>query len=106
MKTENYLNEVLIKERIRKNIESIDHINVLNFSQQHSGHKDATDNSHFHISLVSSCFINLNRLERHKKIMKLFHEELSDNTIHALSLTLCTPSEYKEINKDSRIEEE
>ena len=47
----------------------------------------------FSIKIVSKDFTNMNTLERHKSIMKLFSDLLKSGELHAISLDLKAPSE-------------
>ena len=47
----------------------------------------------FSIKIVSEDFKNMNALERHKRIMKLFTELLQSGELHAISLDLKAPNE-------------
>ena len=47
----------------------------------------------FSIKIVSSDFVNLSAIDRHKSIMKLFTDLLQSGELHAISLDLKAPSE-------------
>ena len=49
----------------------------------------------FRVIVVSSKFIGQNRIGRHRLVHDLLAEELRDG-VHALSLKLWTPEEFKE----------
>ena len=51
------------------------------------------EDCNFSIKVVSKDFINLNTLERHKSIMKLFSDMLQSGELHAISLDLKAPGE-------------
>ena len=52
------------------------------------------DGHHFFIRVVSSAFIGLSRLERHRLIKAGLSQELASNELHALSIVqAATPAE-------------
>ena len=57
--------------------------------------------THFAVLLVSDCFAHQTRLERQRSVMDLLKSELQ-GPIHALSLRLLTPMEYKKMGPDSQ----
>ena len=48
---------------------------------------------HFYFKVVSEVFRDKNLLARHQSVYDLFHEELRDGQIHALSMSLHTEGE-------------
>lgn len=65
-----------------------------NQSDRHIGHAghDGSGESHFHVTIVSSYFEGLSRLERHRVVNDLLADFIPDK-IHALSITAATPQE-------------
>ena len=62
-------------------------------SAMHAGHAGAASGgSHFRLRLVSARFEGLNRVARHRLVYDCLRE-LMHKEIHALALTLLTPSE-------------
>lgn len=59
--------------------------------RHHSG-DDGTNQTHFDIYMVSSFFDNMSRVNRHREVSNALKEEF-DTGLHALSLSLKTPSE-------------
>tara|TARA_B100000674_G_scaffold480060_1_gene479210 strand:+ start:182 stop:412 length:231 start_codon:yes stop_codon:yes gene_type:complete len=70
-----------IKEMIRSHLEDITDISV-------SG-----QDCNFSIKIISRDFKEMNSLERHKRIMRLFSELLQSGELHAISLDLKAPNE-------------
>ncbi len=60
----------------------------------HGGYKPGGE-SHFHVTIVSSAFLGLSRIQRHQKIYACLEEELK-NGVHALSLKVLSPEEAGE----------
>ncbi|WP_454783978.1 BolA family protein [Legionella sp. WA2024007413] len=50
--------------------------------------------THFKLTVVSSRFINLSRVARHRMLNQLLKEEF-DHGLHALSMHLFTPDEWE-----------
>lgn len=60
----------------------------------HAGHKPGGE-SHFHVTIISPVFQNLNRVHRHQRVYACLEEELK-NGVHALSLKVLSPEEAEE----------
>ena len=84
-----------IKEKIEKDFKP-EHFEIINQSDKHIGHAghDGSGESHFKLIVVSRVFCGYNRIQRHRMVNKAL-ETLLPSKIHALSLSLHTPSEYK-----------
>lgn len=67
-----------------------DYLAVENESHQHGG--PATD-SHFKVTVVSSCFEGQLPVKRHREIYSLLSDQLAGG-VHALALHLYTPEEW------------
>ena len=68
------------------------HLAIVNESHRHAMR---AQNSHFHITLVSTAFAGQSLLNRHRAVNKVLAEELADG-IHALTLNTLTPDEWSE----------
>lgn len=81
-------------QRIQHSFSSLNPVvlEVIDESNQHS--VPAGAESHFKIVMVSEQFDGLTRVSRHRLINKLIEEEFN-NGLHALSLFLYSPSEWK-----------
>jgi BolA protein len=73
----------------------LDILTIENESNRH--HVPDGSETHFKIVAVSGDFLNLNRIERHRKINALLQEEFNMG-LHALSLHLFTPDEWAKKN--------
>lgn len=75
-------------------------LEVRDESARHAGHAGATRDdgshgeTHFHVYMVSPAFEGVSRVERQRRIHAALDQELKAS-VHALSLTLLTPSEAK-----------
>lgn len=70
-------------------------LEIRNDSEKHRGHAghDGSNESHFHLTIVSDIFQEKTRIERQRIIHKLLETELNSG-IHALALVLRTPDEH------------
>ncbi|MCA9624463.1 MAG: BolA family transcriptional regulator [Myxococcales bacterium] len=67
-------------------------LEVLDESHRHSSGKGAE--SHFNVTVVSEAFAGELRVARHRRIHALLEDELAAG-LHALTLTLLTPDEWR-----------
>ena len=86
-----------IAETIRAKLEaafSPQTLDVRDESSQHQGHAGWRDGgeTHFRVTIVSSAFEGLTRVDRHRRVHDALDAELKDR-VHALALTLLTPDE-------------
>lgn len=82
-------------EKLTQSLSPI-HLEVRDDSHKHQGHPgvEKAENTHFYIVVVSKHFKNMSRIARQKHIFKILEKEMSTQ-IHALSMTLFTPEEWK-----------
>jgi stress-induced morphogen len=80
-----------IEQRIEADLTPL-HLEVVDESHMHSSGKGAE--SHFKVVVVSEAFDGAMRVERHRRIHQLLQSEL-DAGLHALTMTLLTPSEFE-----------
>ena len=66
-------------------------------SSQH--HVPVGSETHFKLIIVATSFEALNRVERHRKVTSLLKDEFVTG-LHALSLLLYTPEEWRQRNTD------
>ena len=69
-------------------------IAVVDESHRHAGHAGARPEgeTHFAIEIVSQKFTGMTRIQRHRLVHEIVHEEFVEG-LHALSLKLLTPNE-------------
>ncbi len=67
-------------------------LDVVDESHRHSVPSGAE--SHFNLTVVCAAFDGMMRIDRHRRIHELLQAEL-DGGLHALTLTLLSPSEYE-----------
>mgnify|MGYP005634115457 FL=1 len=81
-----------IKQRITKNLSSAK-IEIIDQSNQHSGHGDPNKGSHFNAIIISTDFDGLSLIQRHQKIYKILGKDMGSR-IHAFSMKIFTPKEF------------
>tara|TARA_R110000868_G_scaffold48908_9_gene158199 strand:- start:5356 stop:5631 length:276 start_codon:yes stop_codon:yes gene_type:complete len=59
--------------------------------QGHAGHRPGVE-THFHVTIVSSAFEDVSRVQRHRMVTGVLKNEIG-NPIHALALQTQTPAE-------------
>ncbi len=91
--------KALIESRITEALGPVV-LEVVDESHRHSSGKGAE--SHFNVTVVSASFDGQNRVARHRAIHGLLSDQL-DGGLHALTLTLLSPSEF-EVRSGQRIE--
>ena len=82
-----------LEEKIKTSLHPT-HLEIADESSKHFSHSKTIE-SHFDVTIVSSAFEAMSRVQRHRYMYELFAQELK-GPIHALSLHLFTPEEYKE----------
>lgn len=75
---------------------SIQYIELINESNQHSGPRDAE--THFKLVCVAPEFDSLSRVKRHQKIYGLLSDQMASG-VHALALHLFSPQEWLDSNQ-------
>lgn len=87
----------VVAETIRRKLEtafSPERLEVVDDSDRHKGHAGAREGgeSHFTVTVVSSAFAGVGRVERQRRINAALAQELA-GPIHALSIKALAPGE-------------
>lgn len=85
---------MLVQDIIEKNLKTDfepEVLQVINESHMHS--VPANSETHFKVTLVSSAFDTLRKVQRHQKVYATLKDEL-DGPVHALALHLYTREEW------------
>ncbi len=72
-----------------------DMLEVINESHMHAGHQpgfDGTGESHIRIRIISSQFVGITLIDRHRKINALLDDEIAGG-LHAVAIEAHSPSE-------------
>ena len=86
-----------VTEAIRRKLEAAfapERLEVKDDSDKHAGHSGAREGgeSHFTVTVVSSAFAGLGRVERQRRVNAALREELA-GPVHALSIKALAPGE-------------
>lgn len=84
----------IIDKNLREQLDA-NHVEIIDESHLHRGHKAAGGGGHYSIKVVSPKFENLNVMERIRLVHKVLDEEMTGTPklIHALQVKTFTPNE-------------
>ena len=84
----------IIDKNLREKLEA-KHVEIINESRLHRGHKAAGGGGHYSVRVVSPRFENLNVMERIRLVHKALDIEMTGTPklIHALQVKTLTPEE-------------
>jgi len=90
----------LIASRVKDHFNPL-HYELVNESNQHlSGRQNPQAETHFKLVVVSQSFSSLSPIQRHRKVYRLL-DDLLAKQVHALSLHLFSPTEWRQNVPDS-----
>lgn len=71
-------------------------LEIIDESYKHVGHMETGDGkeTHFRVVMVSESFLGKTRVERQRAVLDTLEDEVR-GPVHALSMYLLTPEEYK-----------
>ena len=83
-----------IEAALRAALEPV-HLEIADESHRHRGHAGAADGrGHFRVTVVSSRFAGVSRIERHRLVYDALDDQLRSD-IHALAVEARTPEEWE-----------
>ena len=84
----------IIDKNLREQLDA-NHVEIIDESHLHRGHKAAGGGGHYSIKVVSPKFENMNVMERIRLVHRALDEEMTGTPklIHALQVKTFTPSE-------------
>lgn len=82
-----------IKMRLENDLD-IQHIEIKDFTGRHLNHKTNEGGFHLEATIVSSDFIDMSLIERHRAVYDSMGN-MMNNEIHALSMKTLTPDEWE-----------
>jgi BolA protein len=89
--------QTIISKKISETI-SVDFIKIFDYTTQHENHATFEGNFHLSMTLVSPDFEGMSLIERHQLVYRVV-DEYMHNEIHALTMKIHTPEEYKKITE-------
>lgn len=88
-----------MNDRIRARLETLEpqHLELVDESAKHHGHAGWREGgeTHFRLTLVSSAFEGLTKVQRQRMVYGALSKEFEDG-LHALSISALTPAEHDE----------
>lgn len=88
---------VEIIDRILKDKLKAQHVAIVDESHLHRGHKAAGGGGHYHVTVVSTQFENVNLIDQRRLVYSALDDQISGTPklIHALQIKTLTPGEWK-----------
>ena len=83
-----------IETVLRKKLK-INHIQIIDDSSKHAGHKQNSGGGHYQAFIISNSFEGKSLIERHRLVYDALGE-MMQNDIHAFSMKTLTPNEFNE----------
>lgn len=85
--------QTAIREKLTREFQP-SQLDIVDESHRHAGHAGARPQgeSHFNVTMVSTVFEGLGRIDRQRRVYAALAEEMKTD-IHALALTLKSPGE-------------
>jgi BolA protein len=82
-----------IEQKLREALAPVE-IDVIDQSAEHAGHAGAAGGGHFRVLIVADAFDGLSPVQRQRRVYQILAEEMQ-SSIHALSMTCLSRSEYE-----------
>ena len=84
----------IIDKNLREQLEA-EHVEIIDESHLHRGHKAAGGGGHYSVKIISQKFENLNVMDRIRLVLQALNEEMTGTPklIHALQVKTFTPKE-------------
>ena len=84
----------IIDKNLRQKLDA-DHVEIIDESHLHRGHKAAGGGGHYSVKIISQKFENLNVMERIRLVHQALNDEMTGTPklIHALQVKTYTPKE-------------
>lgn len=88
--------DTLLKEKL-----DAQRVDIIDESHLHRGHKAAGGGGHFHVTVVSSQFENVNAIDQRRLVYSALDDQIngSPKLIHALQIKTLTPGQWAETEK-------
>ncbi|GJL78341.1 MAG: BolA family transcriptional regulator [Nitrospinaceae bacterium] len=86
-----------IIDKILKEKLEAQHVAIIDESHLHRGHKAAGGGGHYHVTVVSSQFENVNLIDQRRLVYSALDEQITGTPklIHALQIKTLTPKEWE-----------
>lgn len=89
-----------IIDNIMKEKLQAQHVAIVDESYLHRGHKAAGGGGHYHLTVVSSQFENVNLVDQRRLVYSALDDQINGTPklIHALQIKTLTPDQWKDVN--------
>lgn len=89
-----------IIDNIMKEKLQAQHVAIIDESYLHRGHKAAGGGGHYHLTVVSSQFENVNLIDQRRLVYSALDDQINGTPklIHALQIKTLTPAQWKDVN--------
>jgi len=89
-----------IIDNIMKEKLQAQHVAIIDESYLHRGHKVAGGGGHYHLTVVSSQFENVNLIDQRRLVYSALDDQINGTPklIHALQIKTLTPAQWKDVN--------
>lgn len=86
----------LIEQIMRENLKAM-HVKIIDESHLHRGHKAAGGGGHYHLTVVSPSFEDVNLIDQRRLVYTALDDQIngSPKLIHALQIKTWTPKEWE-----------
>ena len=87
----------LIDQVLKEKLEA-SHVDIIDDSHKHRGHKAAGGGGHYSVIVVSSKFENVNLIDQRRLVYSALDDQIngSPKVIHALQIKTLTPDQWAE----------
>jgi BolA protein len=87
--------DTILKDKL-----SAQQVVIIDESHKHRGHKAAGGGGHYHVTVVSSQFENVNLVDQRRLVYSALDDQISGTPklIHALQIKTLTPDEWAKSN--------
>ncbi len=94
------MSDVDLIDRILREKLSAEHVEIIDESYLHRGHKAAGGGGHYAVKVVSPKFQDVNLIDRNRLVYGALDEQINGQpkVIHALQIKTYTPEQWAETN--------
>lgn len=88
--------DTILKEKL-----AAQHVTIIDESHLHRGHKAAGGGGHYHVTVVSPQFENVNLIDQRRLVYSALDDQISGTPklIHAIQIKTLTPDQWEDAKK-------
>ncbi len=89
--------DTILKEKL-----DAQHVVIIDESHLHRGHKAAGGGGHYHVTVVSQKFENVNAIDQRRLVYNALDDQINGapKLIHAIQIKTLTPNQWQGAKKD------